>query len=59
MQALGAHCRDHHLTLSVLGGGYGWAGRTLCPCGLVIDMSRTRQVTVRAGSDGDARRPGR
>ena len=32
------------LTLSVLGGGYDWAGRALVQGGLVIDLSRMRDV---------------
>jgi FAD/FMN-containing dehydrogenase len=38
--------RQHGLPLSVRGGGHDWAGRALCPDGLVIDLSRMRQVTV-------------
>ncbi|MBV8967994.1 MAG: FAD-binding oxidoreductase, partial [Verrucomicrobia bacterium] len=38
--------RRHGLPLSVLGGGHDWAGRALRPDGLVIDLSRMRQVVV-------------
>ncbi|MBR1159662.1 FAD-binding oxidoreductase [Bradyrhizobium elkanii] len=37
---------QHGLPLSVRGGGHDWAGRALCPDGLVIDLSRMRQVIV-------------
>src|ERR1700756_5073380 len=36
----------HAIPLSVRGGGHDWAGRALCPNGLVIDLSRMRQVVV-------------
>jgi FAD/FMN-containing dehydrogenase len=36
------------LPLSVLGGGYDWAGRSMREQGLVIDLSAMRQVTVDA-----------
>jgi FAD/FMN-containing dehydrogenase len=38
--------RQHGIPLSVRGGGHGWAGSSLCPDGLVIDLRRMRQVTV-------------
>jgi FAD/FMN-containing dehydrogenase len=38
--------RRHGLPLSVRGGGHDWAGRALCADGLVIDLSRMRQVIV-------------
>jgi FAD/FMN-containing dehydrogenase len=34
------------LSLSVRGGGHGWAGTALCSDGLVVDLSRMRQVIV-------------
>ena len=40
--------RAHDLPLSVRGGGHDWAGRALRHCGLVIDLSRMRQVEVDA-----------
>ena len=36
----------HGMPLSVRGGGHHWAGPALCPDGLVIDLSRMRQVVV-------------
>lgn len=42
--------RGHGMRLSVLGGGHDWAGRALCDGGLLIDMSRMRQVTVDASA---------
>jgi FAD/FMN-containing dehydrogenase len=38
--------RQHEIPLSVRGGGHDWAGRALCPDGLVLDLSRMRQVIV-------------
>lgn len=38
--------RQHGLPLSVRGGGHDWAGRALRSDGLVIDLSRMRQVIV-------------
>ncbi|MGF6811600.1 hypothetical protein OKW30_006792 [Paraburkholderia sp. Clong3] len=38
--------RRNGLPLSVRGGGHDWAGRALCPDGLVIDLARMRQVVV-------------
>jgi FAD/FMN-containing dehydrogenase len=39
----------HDLPVSVRGGGHDWAGRAMRPGGLVIDLTRMRQVTVNAG----------
>lgn len=38
--------RRHGMPLSVRGGGHDWAGRALCPDGLVIDLTGMRQVVV-------------
>jgi hypothetical protein len=38
--------RRNGLPFSVRGGGHDWAGRALCADGLVIDLSRMRQVVV-------------
>jgi hypothetical protein len=38
--------RRHGIPFSVRGGGHHWAGLALRPDGLVIDLSRMRQVTV-------------
>ncbi len=38
--------RAHGLPLSVRGGGHDWAGRALSHHGLVVDLSRMRQVEV-------------
>jgi FAD/FMN-containing dehydrogenase len=38
--------RRHGIPLSVRGGGHHWAGAALCPDGLVIDLTRMRQVIV-------------
>jgi FAD/FMN-containing dehydrogenase len=46
VQAAVRSARQHGLPLSVRGGGHDWAGRALCPDGLVIDLGRMRQVTV-------------
>jgi FAD/FMN-containing dehydrogenase len=46
VQAAVRIARQHGIPLSVRGGGHGWAGSALCPDGLVIDLSRMRQVTV-------------
>jgi FAD/FMN-containing dehydrogenase len=46
VQAAVRAARRHGLPFSVRGGGHDWAGRALCPDGLVIDLSRMRQVVV-------------
>ncbi|MCL2430118.1 MAG: FAD-binding oxidoreductase [Alphaproteobacteria bacterium] len=46
VQAAVRAARRHGLTLSVRGGGHDWAGRALCDGGLVIDLSRMRDVAV-------------
>ena len=46
VQAAVRFARRHSLPLSVRGGGHDWAGRALCADGLVIDLSRMRQVIV-------------
>jgi FAD/FMN-containing dehydrogenase len=46
VQAAVRSARRHAIPLSVRGGGHDWAGRALCPNGLVIDLSRMRQVIV-------------
>lgn len=46
VQATVRAARHHGLPLSVRGGGHDWAGRALCPDGLVIDLTRMRQVVV-------------
>jgi FAD/FMN-containing dehydrogenase len=46
VQAAVRAARRHGLPLSVRGGGHDWTGRALCPDGLVIDLSRMRQVIV-------------
>jgi FAD/FMN-containing dehydrogenase len=46
VQAAVRVARRHGLPLSVRGGGHDWAGRALCADGLVIDLSRMRQVVV-------------
>ncbi len=38
--------RRYGLPLSVRGGGHDWAGRALCPDGLVLDLTRMRDVLV-------------
>jgi hypothetical protein len=38
--------RRHGLPLSVRGGGHDWAGRALCPDGLVLDLTRMRGVVI-------------
>jgi FAD/FMN-containing dehydrogenase len=40
----------HGLRLSVLGGGHDWAGRSVCHDGLMIDLSRMRQVKIEAAT---------
>ena len=51
VQAAMRAARAHGLPLSVRGGGHDWAGRALRHDGLVIDLSRMRQVNV----DGPAK----
>jgi hypothetical protein len=46
VQAAVRVARRHGLPFSVRGGGHDWAGRALCPDGLVIDLVRMRQVVV-------------
>jgi FAD/FMN-containing dehydrogenase len=46
VQAAMRSARQHGFPLSVRGGGHDWAGRALCPDGLVIDLSKMRQVIV-------------
>jgi FAD/FMN-containing dehydrogenase len=46
VQAAVRSARQHGLPLSVRGGGHDWAGRALCSDGLVVDVSRMRQVIV-------------
>ena len=46
VQAAVRSARQHGFPLSVRGGGHDWAGRALCPDGLVVDLSRMRQVIV-------------
>ncbi|VIO77733.1 FAD-binding oxidoreductase [Bradyrhizobium ivorense] len=46
VQAAVRIARQHGLALSVRGGGHDWAGRALQRDGLVIDLSRMRQVVV-------------
>ncbi|RJQ81017.1 FAD-binding oxidoreductase [Pseudonocardiaceae bacterium YIM PH 21723] len=41
--------RECGLPLSVRGGGHDWAGRAVRPGGLVIDLTRMRQVSVHDG----------
>ena len=40
--------RDHDMPLSVLGGGYDWAGRAVRDGGLVIDLSAMHKVAIDA-----------
>jgi hypothetical protein len=46
VQAAVRVARRNGLPFSVRGGGHDWAGRALCRDGLVIDLSRMRQVIV-------------
>jgi FAD/FMN-containing dehydrogenase len=46
VQAAVRGARQYEIPLSVRGGGHDWAGRALCPDGLVVDLSRMRQVIV-------------
>jgi FAD/FMN-containing dehydrogenase len=46
VQAAVRVARHHGIPLSVRGGGHHWAGAALCRDGLVIDLSRMKQVVV-------------
>jgi len=46
VQAAVRSARQHSLPLSVRGGAQDWVGRALRPDGLVVDLSRMRQVIV-------------
>jgi len=46
VQAAVRSARQHGFPLSVRGGGHDWAGRALCPDGLVVDLGGMRQVIV-------------
>jgi FAD/FMN-containing dehydrogenase len=46
VQAAVRVARRYDLPLSVRGGGHDWAGRALCAGGLVIDLTRMREVAV-------------
>ena len=46
VQAAVRAARRYNLPLSVRDGGHDWAGRALCADGLVIDLSKMRQVIV-------------
>ena len=46
VQAAVRVARRHGLPLSVRCGGHDWAGRALCADGLVIDLTRMREVVV-------------
>ncbi len=46
VQAAVRSARRHAIPLSVRGGGHDWAGRALCPNGLVVDLSEMRKVIV-------------
>jgi FAD/FMN-containing dehydrogenase len=48
VQAAVRVARSHKLPLSVRGGGHDWTGRALRDGGLVIDLTRMRQVDVNA-----------
>jgi FAD/FMN-containing dehydrogenase len=48
VQAAVHAARKYRLPLSVLGGGYDWAGRSVRHQGLVIDLSAMKQVVVDA-----------
>ncbi|MEI9953604.1 MAG: FAD-binding oxidoreductase [Pseudomonadota bacterium] len=50
VQAAVRVARDHQLPLSVRGGGHDWAGRSVRPDGLVLDLSRMRQIEIDPGS---------
>jgi FAD/FMN-containing dehydrogenase len=46
VQAAVRVARRNNLPFSVRGGGHDWAGRALCADGLVIDLTRMREVVV-------------
>jgi FAD/FMN-containing dehydrogenase len=46
VQAAVRMARRYNLPLSVRGGGHDWAGRALCSDGLVIDLTRMREVVM-------------
>lgn len=46
VQAAVRIARAHDLPLSVRGGGHDWAGRALREGGVVVDLTRMRQVTI-------------
>jgi FAD/FMN-containing dehydrogenase len=46
VQAAVRNARRNAIPLSVRGGGHDWAGRALCPNGLVVDLSEMRKVIV-------------
>ncbi|GHE92190.1 6-hydroxy-D-nicotine oxidase [Streptomyces spiralis] len=46
VQAAVLAARGNGPPLSVRGGGHDWAGRSLCPGGLVVDLSSMRQVVI-------------
>jgi FAD/FMN-containing dehydrogenase len=46
VQAAVRSARQREIPLSVCGGGHDWVGRSVCPDGLVLDLSRMRQVIV-------------
>ena len=43
-----AYAREHHLDLSIRGGGHNIAGSSVCDGGVVIDLSRVTDVAVDA-----------
>jgi FAD/FMN-containing dehydrogenase len=46
VQAAVRLARRYNLPLSVRGGGHDWTGRALCSDGLVINLSKMREVVV-------------
>ncbi len=46
VQAAVRAAHTHHLPLSVRGGGHDWAGRALREAGLVVNLTRMREVAV-------------
>src|SRR5215469_18221520 len=46
VQAAVRVARRYNLPLSVRGGGHDWTGRALCSDGLVIDLTRMREVVT-------------